>query len=322
MTAINIEPIIEKIRESLKSHHTETGYARYPGKGDNEYGIADALNIMFTIDGLPSRGEIDLLTGQLKEFQSPETGLFDEGTHHPCHCTAHCVAALELFSESPRYDITALDRYRSASSAAELLSSLEWATTNRSGHIGAGIFSALYLTKTMTPGWEDAFFDWLTENSDPETGISVKGAVSAGLIPMWNHMADWFHFLFCFHASRRAFPNAERLVDSCITMYDKKLMPESFGRGQRFLDVDWTFTLNRASVQSGYRLGESRERLEAFARGFTDYLRDSDLSEPQWRDMHLMFGAVCALSELQTALPGLLRSRRALRQVLDIRPFI
>lgn len=319
---INIEPIIEKVRKSLDCHRTETGYARYPEKGDNEYGIADALNIMFTIDDIPERSEITLLTERLKDFQSPETGLFDEGTHHPYHCTAHCIAALELFQESPGYPVNALSEYRSASSAEDLLSSLEWATTNRSGHIGAGVFSTLYLTKTITPEWENAFFERLVKYNDPETGISVKGAVSAGLKPLWSHMGDWFHFLFCFHAERRAFPNTERLIDSCIELYDKKLMPESFGRGQRFLDIDWAFTLNRASVQSGYRLGESRERLEAFAHEFTEYLESSDFSEPQWRDLHLMFGAVCALSELQSALPGLLRSRRALRQVLDIRPFI
>lgn len=51
---INIEPIIEKVKKSLDCHRTETGYARYPKKGDNEYGIADALNIMFTIDDIPS----------------------------------------------------------------------------------------------------------------------------------------------------------------------------------------------------------------------------------------------------------------------------
>ena len=118
------------------------------------------------------------------------------------------------------------------------------------------------------------------------------------------------------------FPNAERLVDSCMDMYDKGFMPDSFGRGQRFLDIDWAFTLNRASVQTGYRLGECRERLRSFSKNFTSYLADSDMSEPQWRDMHLMFGAVCALSELQSALPGELKSRRSLRQVLDIRPFI
>ena len=73
---INIEPIIEKVKKSLDCHRTETGYARYPEKGDNEYGIADALNIMFTIDDIPKRSELDLLTERLKDFQSPETGLF------------------------------------------------------------------------------------------------------------------------------------------------------------------------------------------------------------------------------------------------------
>jgi hypothetical protein len=35
-----------------------------------------------------------------------------------------------------------------------------------------------------------------------------------------------------------------------------------------------------------------------------------------------LFGAVCALAELQRALPGEIRSERPLRLVLDRRPFI
>ena len=135
-------------------------------------------------------------------------------------------------------------------------------------------------------------------------------------------MGDWFHFLFCYHAARRAFPNPERLVDSCIRMYDEKLMPDSFGKGQRFLDIDWAFTLNRASVQSGYRLGESRERLLRFAEDFIGYLSESPLFEKQYSDMHLMFGMICAVAELQFALNGQIRTTRSLRQVLDRRPFI
>ena len=319
---IDLEPILEKVKKSLEAHRTNTGYSRFPGGADNEYGIADAINILFTIDALPRRDEISLLSERLLEFQSHDTGLFDEGSHHPFHCTAHCAAALALVFEKPRYRISALDGYRSSSSAEEMLTSLKWDTTDRSGHIGAGIYSALYLTDSLTPEFENAFFDWLCKNNDRATGISVSGAAAKGLIPIWNHMGDWFHFLFCFSSARRAFPNAERLVDSCMDMYDKGFMPDSFGRGQRFLDIDWAFTLNRASVQTGYRLGECRERLRSFARDFTSYLADSDMSEPQWRDMHLMFGAVCALSELQSALPGELKSRRSLRQVLDIRPFI
>jgi hypothetical protein len=36
----------------------------------------------------------------------------------------------------------------------------------------------------------------------------------------------------------------------------------------------------------------------------------------------MLFGAVCALAELQTALPGYIESKKAMRLVLDRRPFI
>ena len=39
-------------------------------------------------------------------------------------------------------------------------------------------------------------------------------------------------------------------------------------------------------------------------------------------DLHLLFGMVCCLAELQQALPGTFRTQRPLRLVLDRRPFI
>ena len=180
----------------------------------------------------------------------------------------------------------------------------------------------LYLSRTLTESWANAFFDWLTRRCDPVTGISIAGAVQSHRQPIWHYMGDWFHFLFCFHAMRRSFPHPERLVDSCIQMYDENQMPDSFGRGQRFLDIDWAFTLGRTAIQAGYRLSDSRARLAQFAARFVDYLAASPLSEPQWQDLHLMFGMVCALAELQCILPGVIRTPRALRQVLDFRPFI
>ena len=38
--------------------------------------------------------------------------------------------------------------------------------------------------------------------------------------------------------------------------------------------------------------------------------------------MHRLFGSICALAELQAALPGELRSDKPLKLVLDRRPFI
>ena len=39
-------------------------------------------------------------------------------------------------------------------------------------------------------------------------------------------------------------------------------------------------------------------------------------------DLHMLFGSVCALAELQSALPGMIITEKPLRLVLDRRPFI
>ena len=102
----NIQDIIEKIASVVDTHKLSDGrYARWitPGKnnrdtGINPYGCADAANILYTIGRFPSDAdERAEWIKALREMQNPETGLFNESTHHPIHTTAHCMAALELF---------------------------------------------------------------------------------------------------------------------------------------------------------------------------------------------------------------------------------
>jgi hypothetical protein len=53
------------------------------------------------------------------------------------------------------------------------------------------------------------------------------------------------------------------------------------------------------------------------------YLQGLDKAKNDgWNDLHQLFGALCALAELQTALPGQIRTNKPLRLVLDRRPFI
>ena len=102
----NIQDIIEKIAAVIDTHKLSDGrYARWitPGKnnrdtGINPYGCADAANILYTIGRFPSDADARAeWVKALREMQNPETGLFNESTHHPIHTTAHCMAALELF---------------------------------------------------------------------------------------------------------------------------------------------------------------------------------------------------------------------------------
>ena len=45
-------------------------------------------------------------------------------------------------------------------------------------------------------------------------------------------------------------------------------------------------------------------------------------TDDRFNDLHMLFGAVCALAELQSALPGEVRTTVPLKLVLDRRPFI
>ena len=110
---MNIDNLREKISAVVRAHALEDGaYARWLWQnaagdrelGANEYGIADAANILYTIGEFPNGEKRAQLCAALAARQDPESGLFTERTHHPLHTTAHCVAALELFDERPQAD--------------------------------------------------------------------------------------------------------------------------------------------------------------------------------------------------------------------------
>ena len=191
---MNIEPIIQKIRETLEKHRIDDGaYARFLWQdekssrklGANEYGCADAANILYSLGSFEKDPAVrEKLVSRLRGFQHPD-GLFDEGTHHPLHCTAHCIAALELFDASPKYPLTALMPYKNVGELEKLLSELKWVTEPwPAAHAGAGIYAAFVLTGNASKEWQDAYFDWLTANADPKYGIGYKGAIDAGTRPI------------------------------------------------------------------------------------------------------------------------------------------
>ena len=301
---MNIDPIVVKVLETVKSHELSTGaYARWtipePGRnmGVNEYGCADAANLLYTV-GAPVRDPAERAkwVETMQNMQSPDTGLFSEPTHHPFHTTAHCVAALELFDALPRYELTEMKKYLDTEKLHELLESLDWDHNPwPMSHRGAGLFAALTITRS--------------------------GRIGAD-IPA-HHMCGWFHYLFNHACARRPIPYAEKLIDSCIEMYDRNEMGAPFGVSCGFMEIDWVFCLNRASRQTAYRREEIRDRLSRFAKGYVDYLLNAaPKTDKSFDDLHMLFGAMCALSELQTALPGEYLSTVPLKIVLDRRPFI
>ena len=94
----NIDPLIEQIKKCIDRHYLGTpgAYTRYTvgervdGK-INEYGVADAANLLYTInDFRQAQADREHWIKILQGMQDPETGMYHEATHHTIHTTAHC----------------------------------------------------------------------------------------------------------------------------------------------------------------------------------------------------------------------------------------
>jgi hypothetical protein len=188
----------------------------------------------------------------------------------------------------------------------------------------AGAFAALVLTGEVTVEWRDRYCDWLDREADPRTGLWRRGCVPAEPKDpgaRFVHLAGSFHYLFNLEHERRPLPYPPALVDTCLEIFERGTFP--LGAFVWFAEIDWVHCLARSLRQSGHRFREVREALLALAEVYIPFLCQIDLDEDEaGSDLHRLFGATCALAELQAALPGDLRTERPLRLVLDRRPFI
>ncbi len=345
MERLDIRPIIDGVRSVIASHKLEKEgeYARWIWQdeketrrlGVNEYGCADAMNLLYMIGEFACTPDVrEARIKALQSLQNKETGLFYEETHHKIHTTAHCAAALELFDAKPLYPLHELHQYLEKDALYELLDGLDWFYNPwPQSHQGAGVYAALVNAGEATPEFCENYFAWFRENADPVTGFWKKGYVENAPYtfehlpkkqgPIFTYMAGGFHYLFNHEYARMPLMYPDKMVDSCIKMYDENALPEYFGKRAGFIEVDWVYCLTRAMRQTPHRFEEGKARLEDFAEKFITFLASVDYAtSDSFNDLHMLFGTVCALAELQSALPGKIISDKPLRLVLDRRPFI
>jgi len=331
---IDLQPLVTEIVRTVARHNLgEPGrYCRWlwqdkKGKrwvGLDPYGCADALNLLYTINHFPrDSDERAAFVRALREFQCSDTGLWEEGTHHPLHTTAHCIAALELLDARPAHRLRALEPLHKREGLEHFLDTLDWTAQPWSAsHQGAGVYAALVLAGEVPPEWEDWYFAWLWEEADPETGYWRRGGQGPEAAPAFHHLAGSFHYLFNHEYARRPLRHPGLVVDSCLLLAHPAPLP-GFGRSVGFAEIDWVYCLTRSLQQCGRRWRECRQALLDFAEDYTAYLLGLDFARDEgWNDLHCLFGAACCLAELQRVLPGVLRTDRPLRLVLDRRPFI
>ena len=331
MERIIIDDLIEKIYECVKKHNLEKPgqYSRWlwgeRDLGINEYGCADALNILYSINKFPeTHEEREGFADALMNMQNPETGLFTEATHHTIHTTAHCSAALELLDKKPRYKCFALEKYTTKEGLYDLLENeVNWQNPWPQSHKGAGILPCLTNTDMVSLQWKDWYFDWMWNHTDEETGFFFHGDKKEA--PLYMYMAGGFHYIFNHEAERRPLKHPEKIIDSCIFLMENIKNPEYGNLITRctFIDIDVVYCLTRAMRQTPYRFYDGKKALEKYAERYIKFMLSVDYDRDEgFNDLHMLFGAVCCLCELQSALPGKIITSKPLRLVLDRRPFI
>ncbi len=329
---IDISDLIDAAYQTVKQAEIEPGhYCRHVGalaadRHDNPYGCADAANILYTINAFPRDGEMrEAFVDALNGLQQ-EDGLWREATHHPIHTTAHCIAALELFDAGPARPLMALADLRDPIRMEAFLDALPWRENPwRASHQGAGLHTALTLSGDATKAWREAYVAWFAQQADPETGFWRRGYIDPveheGTRTIFPHLAGSFHYLFAMQYERAPLVYPDKVIDSCLALQAEDVFP--LGRTIGFAEIDWVYCLNRASRQTAHRFDERTAALTSFAEKYADYLRAvMTKRDPATKDLHLLFGVLCALAELQMALPGFIRTEKPLRLVLDRRPFI
>lgn len=330
MVMKDISPLINNIKIVLEKHKISTGaYSRYiygeKAHEVNEYGCADASNILYTIGEFPKEPEERKIWVEvLRNMQDKESGLFYEETHFSLHTTAHCVAAIELFDALPKYKLKALDCYKTKEGLYNLLESLEWKDSPwNNSHKGAGIFAALNIAGEATDEWNKWYFEWLWNECDPNTGLWRKDFVDINNPDIYKDMAGSFHYLFNHEYARMPLRYPEKMIDTCLYMYEKKYLNENFGRETNFIEVDWVYCITRALRQCNHRYEECIKIMKDFSDGYLEFLLSlNPETSMEYDDLHLLFGTVCCIAELQQFLPGYIHTEKPLKLVLDRRPFI
>lgn len=334
---LDIRSVVDRCEATIAGHNLgapgaylrwSRAWANHPLESEpNPYGCADAANILYSIGRFSRRAnERRQWIASLQALQDKQTGLFHEPTHHPIHTTAHCIAALELFDAGPRYPLRALAQYTQPEQMEAFLDGLDWMHNPWSAsHQGAGLYVSLVLTGAVSLDWQDRYFAWLAGQSDEGSGFWRRGCVQpvqhGETMSIFPHLAGTFHYFFNHVYARRPFPHPRAVIDTCLRIFAHNEYP--LGDAVGFAEIDWVFCLTRSLQQTGYRFQECRAALEAFAGRYIPFMSRGDPAvSPGFDDLHALFGAVCCLSELQQAVPGLIRSERPLKLVLDRRPFI
>lgn len=330
MNSFNAQPVVDTALHCLNACRLEGGAGRYKAVvtgdgGPDLQASAAAVNLLYMMDILPGRNhERQEWVEYLQSGQDPETGLYPAGAEGSLPLTAACAAALYCFDCAPPHPPTDLMAFAESGALPDFFSGLEWcAEPEKSARKLGALFTILVLGGQVGPEWEERFFRWIDTEADEHTGLLRKQCLAPveldghwTLLPYLN--AHLYPLAACQYA-RHPHPLPWRLVDTALEVME--FHRELFFQRKGHRHLPWVMILSRSLRRTAHRHEEAMQQLQRFLPAYLDYLRDQTRSESHTRLVRLQWD-LSTLAELQMVLPGQLKTRRPLRQILDRHPFL
>ncbi|MFB7249486.1 hypothetical protein [Microbacterium sp. NPDC056234] len=314
---IDLTAVTQRTLAAVETHRREDGFARFTaGESRDLYGTADAIGILATFDRLDqdvlSR---DTLSWSLRSLQRTD-GRFVDDSHGVLHATATGIGGLFLLGARPEPPAFLTDMFE-VDRVAPFLDGLDWSNPWLASHDAAGLLAIATMTGVRHPGWWSEYFRWLDLHVDPTTGLWPSSNI--GRLEDWpglfGNLGCSFHLHFLLRHHGRRIPAAHAVVDTCLDIASGTEIV--FGANAwGYPQLDWAYSLARATAQSGHRAAEATSMLCRLAEALS---ASGDVDET---DLHTV-GAIAALvAELSAALGEIIVTGEASSPTTDLRPFI
>jgi hypothetical protein len=327
MHFIDIQPILDTATQLLSACGLgDSGaYSRTPGGEKDLLATAAAVNLQYILGTFPGHsGPRETWINELRSPQDKTTGLLHINGQPDPVATASCAAALECFDMRLSHTPHSLMAYADPVELPLLLDKLPWEEDPAAaGTFSAAVYTLLTLGDEASHHWEDAWFHWFNRAFDEHTGLVKHGCISPVILleqyTLFPHLQGLFPLLTAYNAARMPHPFPWRLIDTILDMLESNW--SLFSRDLEARELPLIYSLSRSMRITPHRQEECQQTLRRFAHRWLRYLKEQ-AQAGHMNDLVITARDLCAIAELQQILPGYIRTRRSLRQVLNRRPFL
>lgn len=327
MLFIDIQNLLDTATHLLSECRLDRpgAYSRIPGGDEDPSASAAAVNLLYILGSFPGlSGERDKWISKLRSPQDTTTGLIHQDTQPPPLATASCASALECFDMRLSHPPHSLMAYADPVELPLLLEHLPWEEDPaHAGDFAAAVYTLLTLGDEASQHWEDAWFHWFNRAVDEHTGLLKVGKTGPVILleqyTLFPYLAGYFPILTTYNHARRPHPYPWRLIDTILDMLETNWI--LFSRDLSGRELPLIYALSRSMHMTPHRHEECLQNLRRFAHRWLRYLREQ-AQAGHITDLLIFTRQFCAIAELQHVLPGYIRTRRPLRQVLNRHPYL